>query len=101
MGRAWRQSWGGGEVTYLETIRDRIEDQYKDNPTGTGGSFGEILCHEIHENGLTFLWLAAKWGISVTAVGELIYDHCKRLEKLPEVNHEYRDFWVFQNPKTP
>lgn len=77
------------EEPYIETLRRYIVEQYKDCPTGCGGSFGEILCYEIHENGLTFNWLAEKWGISVTALGELIYDHCKRLEKLPKVNHNY------------
>ena len=62
--------------TYLMRVRQLIEDQYP-------MSFGEALCHEIHTNGTTFLWLAEKWGISVTALGELIYDHCKRLEQDP------------------
>ncbi len=48
--------------------------------------FGEALCYELHTNGLHFVRLAEKWGIGVTALGELIYDHCKRLEKDPHVN---------------
>ena len=62
--------------TYLQRVRRIIEDQY---PMG----FDEALCYEIHTNGMTFLWLAEKWGISVTALGELIYDHCKKLEQDP------------------
>ena len=65
----------------IEEFRSHIEDLYKKNPTGCGGSFGEILCYEIHENGQTFLWLAAKWGISVSFLGEVIADHCKKLEE--------------------
>jgi hypothetical protein len=76
-------------LSYIELLRQLIEEQYREHPTGCGGSFGELLCYEIHENGLTFSWLAKKWGISVTTLGELIYDHCKRLEELPVVNHDY------------
>ena len=50
-------------------IRESIEAQYVDHPTGCGGSFGEILCWEIHTNGLTFIWLAKKWGMSLTVLG--------------------------------
>lgn len=70
----------------LSEFRDIIEERYEENPTGAGNSFDEILCYEIHhgsdgehEGGLTFNWLAEKWGISVTFLGELIADHCKRL----------------------
>ncbi len=42
-------------------------------------------------NNLSFIWLAEKWNISVTLLGELIYNHCKRLEKEPIVNHNYRE----------
>lgn len=78
------------DMSHIANIRGRIVMQYEDNPTGTGNSFDEILCHEIHESGLTFNWLAEKWGISVTLLGHLILDHCIRLEELPEVNHEYK-----------
>lgn len=78
------------EESYLTRLRRIIEYQYKKQPTGCGGSFGEILCWEIHTNGLTFLWLAQKWGISLPLLGELIYDHCKRLEKDPCVNHTFQ-----------
>ena len=76
-------------VGYIDRIRALIEEQYKENPTGCGGSFGEILCWELHNNGLTFIRLAEKWGVSLPVIGELIYDHCKRLEKEPIVNHSY------------
>lgn len=74
----------------LEWYRKKIEEQYEEFPTGGGGSFGEILCYEIHRNELTFLWLAEKWNISVTLLGLLIADHCARLEDAPTVNHEYK-----------
>lgn len=75
-------------------IREEIERQYLDHPTGCGGSFDELLCYELHGGGdperqLTFRWLAEKWGISLPTLGELIHDHCKRLEG-PSVNHAYR-----------
>ena len=77
------------EEPYIERLRRLIVEQYSEHPTGCGGSFGEILCFEIH-HGMTHLWLAQKWGISVTTLGELIYDHCKRLEDNPRVDHSYR-----------
>jgi len=80
----------------LERIREHIEDSYESYPTGCGGSFGEILCFELHDQpinprmrnttfnlgystGLTFKELAEKWGISVSCLGKLIADHCNRL----------------------
>lgn len=78
------------EEGYIESLMRQIEDQYEDNPTGGGCSFGEILCWEIHTNGLTFIWLAEKWGISVSALGMLIADHCNRLEPILKVNHDYK-----------
>lgn len=78
------------EEPYIENLRRIIEESYDEHPTGCGSSFGEILCYEIHSAGLTFHWLAEKWGISVTTLGELIHDHCKRLEKLPKINHSYK-----------
>jgi hypothetical protein len=71
------------EEPYIERLRRLIEEQYQQAPTGCGGSFGELLCYEIHECGETFEWLAQKWGISLPALGELIYDHCKRLQEDP------------------
>jgi hypothetical protein len=77
------------EEPFVERARRLIEDQYAQCPTGCGGSFGEVLCHELHTRGLTFSQLAAKWGISLHCLGELIYDHCKRLDNDPLVNHGY------------
>ena len=76
------------EESHLSILRRSIEEQYHDNPTGCGGSFGELLCWEIHENRMTFIWLADKWRVSLPTLGELIWDHCKRLEPQPIVNHE-------------
>ena len=73
--------------TYIDRVRRLIEEQYAEHPTGCGSSFGELLCWEIHENGKTFIRLAEKWGISVSSLGELVYDHCKRLEADPFVKH--------------
>ncbi len=64
----------------IKDFRNKIEKDYQKHPTGCGGSFGEILCYEIHKNNLTFLWLAKKWRISVSFLGKLIADHCKKLE---------------------
>ena len=77
-------------TSYLEFVRNTIEDQYQDNPTGCGGSFGELLCWEMHSNHMTFKGLAEKWGLSLPTIGELIWDHCKRLEEIPQVNHSYK-----------
>ncbi len=81
----------------INKFRGHIERTYKNAPTGCGGSFGEIICYELHaqpvnrrmeckthndgySTGLTFLELAEKWGISVSFLGELIADHCRKLE---------------------
>ena len=83
----------------ITNFRKHIENSYKNIPTGCGVSFGEILCFELHDQpinprmtyethnngfstGLTFKELADKWGISVTFLGELIANHCKKLEPL-------------------
>ena len=73
------------EEPHIERMRRLIEEQYQDRPTHCGGSFGEILCWEIHKRGMTFEWLAQKWGVSLPTLGELIYDHCKRLQADPIV----------------
>ena len=78
------------EQAHTERLRTLIEEAYRDHSSSCGGSFGEILCWEIHTNGMTFVWLAEKWGVSLATLGELIWDHCKRLEAEPHVNHEYR-----------
>ena len=81
----------------IEQFRRHLEEIYTNHPTRCGGSFGELLCFEFHDQpvnprmqckafsggfstGLTFKELAQKWGISVTFLGELIADHCKKLE---------------------
>jgi hypothetical protein len=72
----------------LSWYREQIEAQYKD--TENGADFGVALCHEIHANGMTFIWLAEKWGVSLTMLGLLIADHCARLEAKPKVNFDYK-----------
>ena len=62
------------EESYLASLRRQIIQQYAHHPTGCGGSFGELLCWELHTNGLTFAWLAEKWGLSLATLGELIWD---------------------------
>jgi hypothetical protein len=81
------------EESFIESCRRHVEEQYQviQNETWTG-EFGTILCHEIHNGGadgggLHFMALAAKWGIPVSILGELIWDHCKRLEPLVQVKH--------------
>ena len=81
----------------IKKFRDLIEKRYQKHSTGCGDSFGEIICYELHtqpinprmrqktfsggyDTGLTFKEVAQKWGISVTFLGELIADHCRRLE---------------------
>ncbi len=76
------------EEPRLERLRRLIEESYLVHPTGCGGSFGEILCHELHTQGLTFCRLAEKWGISLPTLGRLIADHCERLEDDPLVSHD-------------
>ena len=78
------------EEPRIERFRRLIEGHYADHPTGCGGSFGEILCWEIHSNGQTFAALAEKWGVSLSTLGELVWDHCNRLEADPVVRHEER-----------
>ena len=73
------------EKNYLTETRENIVKQYKKHPTGCGGSFGELLCWEIHSNNQIFTSLAKKWGISLPTLGELIKDHCDRLQRLPKV----------------
>jgi len=82
----------------IEQFREYIERAYSEHPTNCGGSFGEILCYEIHSQpvnprlkhkthsggfymGLTFKELAQKWGISVSFLGDLIAEHCRKLEE--------------------
>jgi hypothetical protein len=72
----------------IQALRDRIEREYAnvELASGTvGGTFGEILCHEIHRggdgHGLHFVALAEKWRITVSQLGRVIADHC---DKLPQ-----------------
>ena len=83
---------------HIEKFREHIEKMYHLHPTRCGDSFGEILCYELHtqpinprmtcktfsggyNTGLTFKELAQKWGITVSFLGDLIADHCKKLEE--------------------
>ena len=78
----------GHEESRLERLRRLIVEAYERYPTGCGASFGEMLSWEIHSSGQTFEWLAEKWGVSLPTLGELIWDHCKRLEADPLVCHD-------------
>ena len=81
----------------VKQFRKHIEKTYQKHPTNCGGSFGEILCFELHDQpinprmshktfnngfstGLTFKELADKWGISVSFLGKLIADHCIKID---------------------
>jgi hypothetical protein len=81
----------------IKKFRKHIEKSYVSTKFTYVG-FDEILCYELHsqpinprmniktvnngfETGLTFIELANKWGISISFLGELIADHCKKLEK--------------------
>jgi len=74
------------EESRIERLRRLIEEAYATNPTGCGESFGELLCWELHTNSQNFIELAAKWGVSLPTLGELIWDHCNRLEHAPIVD---------------
>lgn len=85
------------EEPFIESCRRRVEEQYANTELssgGIGGCFGSILCSELHSGrggiGYDFTSLAAKWGIPVTVLGELIWDHCKRLEPLLTVDHGWK-----------
>lgn len=85
------------KIIMNNTIRQHIEKSYKSYPTNCGDGFDEILCYELHTQpinprmhhktyndgyctGLTFKELAQKWGISCSQLGELIANHCNKLE---------------------
>lgn len=76
------------EQNFLVQTRNHIVEQYREHPTDCGSSFGELLCYEFHINNLTFIQLAKKWGISLPTLGELIKDHCDKLQKLPKVKFD-------------
>lgn len=66
----------------IKEFREHIEALYQKKELGSGGiggCFGSILCDELHSKGLHFKALAKKWNISVSFLGEVIADHCKRL----------------------
>lgn len=78
---------------FREKIQTRYRlgrQRYSSGADFRSGDFGEILCFEIHsqpdngrppgENGLTFKELAEKWDVSVSFLGEVIADHCRKLE---------------------
>lgn len=82
----------------LDQFRKHIEQSYRNCKFCEYADFGEILCYELHsqpvnprmriktrnsgfETGLTFKELAAKWGISLSFLGELVADHCRKLEE--------------------
>lgn len=85
-------------------LREHVESLYHHSPypeTSCGGSFGELLCHELHgphadasfnpcnpvnwkRHDLTFKQLAKKWDISLEQLGALIYDHCCKLSTFDE-----------------
>lgn len=83
-----RQQDEAHEEPRVERLRRLIGEAYLGAPTGCGGSFGELLCYELHSEGCTFIELAKKWGVSLPTLGELIYDHCKRLESEPVVQQD-------------
>jgi len=80
----------------INKFRNHIQKSYI-SANSLYADFGEIICYELHSQpinprmrvkthnngfctGLTFRELAEKWGISVSFLGELILDHCKKLE---------------------
>ncbi len=82
----------------IDEFRSHIEQSYRACRFSEYASFDEILCYELHSEpvnprmrsktmndgystGLTFKELAEKWNISVTFLGDLIADHCKKLEE--------------------
>jgi hypothetical protein len=86
------------ESAKIREFRKHIESTYASAEYAYHGGFDEILCYELHSQpinprmngktrnagfctGLTFKELAQKWGISVSFLGELIEDHCERLEE--------------------
>lgn len=82
----------------IKQFREHIQRSYRVCRFSEYASFDEILCYELHSEtvnprmrcktmnngyctGLTFKEIAEKWGISVNFLGELIADHCKKLEE--------------------
>lgn len=92
----------------INRFRRHTEKIYSHYSTGCGGSFDEIICYELHDQpvnprmqersysdgystGLTFKELAAKWGITVGFLGELIADHCRKLEGIKRSREKLAD----------
>ena len=82
----------------ISAFRKHVQNTYANTAHTHHGGFDELLCYEMHSQpinprmngrtmndgfctGLTFKELAQKWGISVSFLGELILDHCQRLEE--------------------
>ncbi len=72
---------------WIETSRKWITRAYCDDynlyqglKKGSEVGFDELLCWEIYENRQTLNTLAKKWNISLSCLGELIADHCRKLE---------------------
>ncbi len=82
----------------IDQFRKQLEQTYASKQFSCNPNFDEMLCYELHSQpvnprmrvrtmndgfhtGLTFRELAQKWGISVAFLGELIADHCRKLEE--------------------
>lgn len=85
-------------MTLHEIRQDIMQRVY-----GRQKSFDQQLCYELHEGGLTFDMLAAKWEISLPLLGVLIADHCYKLTAIvddevhtAEEYHERFDFALRQ-----
>ena len=81
-------------IEKIYNLESREIQKYGDD---VSGGFDEILCFELHtqpvnprmrcltysggfHTGLTFKELAQKWGITLEELGELIADHCRKLD---------------------
>lgn len=88
----------GTQAAEIREFRKHVQKTYAACEFTHHAGFDEILCYEMHSQpinprmkqktmnsgfctGLTFKELAHKWGISVSFLGELILDHCQRLEE--------------------
>lgn len=94
VGDRWSLYDESAPAVELAGIREEIERRYEHVQLGSGavgGTFGEILCHELHQGddprpaGLHFGLLAEKWGVSLHMLGRFIADHCDRLAPAPSV----------------
>lgn len=63
------------------TPDERITEFRKHIVSIYGGlGFGEILCYELHVKDKTFVELARQWHISCSFLGEVIADHCRKMD---------------------